>query len=259
MKLFQRFDLPKSGVVHFLLVCGRRNAIEPILMSRDLRTASDVLEGIRGAVAAEGPNGGTALTLARSALHGTHPSLKPIRQSPGARFVWGPTATFNDGRVWIAPENHKGGAESEWYYGAASEAAATLHNAGFTDEVVTKIAADDVSIDLYSTCITHKKNSNTLTYRCACQSSLPAHKRAFAICVLIKTDALGELTPNEIIPVLAAAEQDAAHTRWVAPMKSAYCEKLERFEEMQTSCDLLTRTERDNAAAWLTLAGRLTS
>jgi tetratricopeptide (TPR) repeat protein len=252
MTLFEQFDLPKSGVVRFLLIAGRSKAIEPILMSDVLRTDYDVVEAVRGAVAAEGPRGATAVALSRSLINGTHPAL-PLRRLPsGTRFIWGPTDEFRDKRTWLAPQD-RDRTSFEYYYAAVSEAVATLHNAGLTDEVAAKIAADEISIDLYSTAVSQKKTRNAFAERCAGDASLSAPKRAFAIWLLIESGTLGELTPDQITPVLTAAEQDPAHTAWVASVKSALFEKLERFEEMHAACAQLTQIEPGNAAAWFDL------
>jgi tetratricopeptide (TPR) repeat protein len=252
VKLFQQFGLPKSGVVRFLLMAGRRTSVESMVTSASL-TTYDVLECIRGSVAAEGPNGTTAVALARSVINGTHPSLGLIRLPAGTRFVRGPRDAFADERIWIAPEHHKSGLESEYYYAAICEAARALHNAGFTDEIVAKITSDEISIDVYSTCISYKKVLNGLADRCAREASLSAPKRAFAICVLLEVEALSEPIPDEMVAVLAAAEREPAHTKWVAPIKLAYCKKLERFEEARASCNLLIQAEPSNADGWFDL------
>jgi hypothetical protein len=249
MKLLRQFGSPKSGVVHFLLVAGRKNAIQPILMSGEL-TDYDVAESIRGAVAAEGPNGLTVVPLALSVLNGTHPSLKPVGSRTETRFVLGSKDTFSDKRAWIAPEGHK---ESVSYYNAVSEAAAALCNAGFADDVMAKIAGGGTPIDIYSVCVSCKKIGNGLADRCARTTLLSIPKRAFALSVLLDREACGDLPSDGIVSVMAAAEQVPAHTRWAARLKSAYCEKLERFDEMRASNVLLTDAEPDNADAWFDL------
>jgi tetratricopeptide (TPR) repeat protein len=252
-KLFQRFDLALSGVVHFLIVAGRRSAVHAAVMSARVKGNYQLLEVLRGAVAAEGPGGEVALAVARSITNRTHPALKaPAERPTETRFIRG-SKEEEDGQVWLAPEINLDAAENRIYNWVFSAALATLYEAGFVDEVVQKLAEDATGIETYAFSIGTKGLADGIARRCVLDASLSNVKRAFAFAVLDNQGTLDDLSGEEVLPVLSEVEKDAAHTRWAAPLKSAYCEKMANFDEMRTSCRLTVRVEPDNAGAWFDL------
>jgi tetratricopeptide (TPR) repeat protein len=253
-KLLQRFDLAQSGVVHFLIIAGRRSAVLAAVMSDRVKGNYQLLEVLRGAVAAEGPSGDVALVVARSIANSTHPALKvPPPRSTETRFIRGSKGEFADERVWLTPEVNLDGAENYIYNWAFSAALDTLYEAGFVDEVSQKLAEKATGIETYAYSIGAKRFANGMARRFALDASLSNVKRAFAFAVLNEQGALDGLSAEEILPVLSEVEKDTAHTKWAAPLKSAYCEKIRNFDEMRTSCRLAIRVEPDNAKAWFDL------
>ncbi|PJG53331.1 hypothetical protein CVM73_20710 [Bradyrhizobium forestalis] len=250
-RLFRQFDLPKSGVVHFLLLAGRSSVVlDQFIEPGRLLPPADLADGLRGCVAAEGPHGPTALKLARRLLSGQHSPLEPLRARPGARFVFGSEAKFEKDHRWIAPEGR--GAEADDRYNAALQAVTTLLDAGFEEEVAARLASDEVSEDFFSACIGGKKTRG-LALRYAADPSLSVGKRAFAISVLLAAKIAPPLNTDEIIEVLGDAERDPAHTKWASRVKSAFCEENRLFDDMHASCTLLAAAEPANAGAWFDL------
>jgi len=250
-RLFRQFDLPKSGVAHFLLLAGRDSAVlDQFIESGRLVPPADLEGGLRGCVAAEGPHGPTALRLARQLLSGQHSPLEPLRARPGARFVFGSEQKFEKDHRWIVPEGR--GADADDRYNAALQAVTTLLDAGFEEEVAARLASDEVSEDFFSACIGGKKTRG-LTLRYAADCSLSIGKRAFAISVLLAAKIPPPLNTDEIIEVLGNAERDPAHTKWASRVKSAFSEENRLFDEMHASCALLVVAEPANAGAWFDL------
>ena len=251
-KLFDRFDLAKSGIAYFLIIAGRKSAVHAAVMSDRVKDNYQLLEILRGAVAADGQGGDVALAVARSITNRTHPALKaPPERAPETRFVKSSKKT--DGEVWLEPEVNLNPAENYFYNWAFSEALVTLYEAGFVAEVTQKLAEEATGIETYSVSISDKRLVNRIAKHCALDGSFSNVKRAIAFAVLNVEGPLDDLSAEEILSILSQVEKDASHTRWAAPLKSAYCEKIKNFHEMQISCKLIIRVEQENAVAWFDL------